>query len=374
MAHPQGYFGETVLEINLNALDHNYHYLRSKILPETKMMAVVKAYGYGSDASEVAKELVSLGIDYFAVAYALEGEALRKHEVMLPILVLHSLPENFEVILNRCLEPSIYSLKILKEFIDFAEAHDQKNYPIHIKFNTGLNRLGFSEKDQEKIIELLNKTNSVKVASVFSHLAASEDLSEREFTLSQISAFKRISTSFSKKLGYQPLQHTLNTSGILNYPEAQFDMVRTGIGLYGFGNDPRFDKYLTPIGTLKTIISQIHKIKKGESLGYNRTFIASQNTVTATLPIGHADGISRIYGNGAGWVTIHGKKAPIIGNVCMDMIMVDVTNIDCQEGDEVIFFGVSPTAESLATSAKTISYELITAISQRVKRVIQRKE
>jgi len=374
MSKSEANIEETVLEIDLNALAHNYHYLRSKIEPTTKMMAVVKAFGYGSDSVEVSKELVTLGIDYFAVAYAHEGEKLRENGIRTPILVLHSLPGNFDIILNKCLEPSIYSLKILKEFIAFAEEHQQKEYPIHIKFNTGLNRLGFSEFDMEEIVAILSKTQSVKVKSVFSHLAASEDLSEKEFTLTQIEKFTFYSNQFIQKLGYQPLQHTLNTSGILNYPDAQFDMVRTGIGLYGFGNDPKFDIHLKPIGELKTIISQIHEVPKGESLGYNRAFTASKDTKTATLPLGHADGISRIYGNGAGWVTIHGKKAQIVGNVCMDMIMVDVTGIDCKEGDEVLFFGENPTADSIATSAKTISYELITAISQRVKRVFKRKQ
>ncbi len=373
MSKSEANINETVLEIDLDALAHNYHFLKSKIKPATRMMAVVKAFGYGSDSIEVSKELVTLGIDYFAVAYANEGEALRNNGVTTPILVLHSLPGNFDVILKRCLEPNIYSLKILKEFIAFAEEHQQKDYPIHIKFNTGLNRLGFSENDIDAIKELLLMTKSVKVKSVFSHLAASEDLSEKEFTLNQIEKFTSYSEKFIQKLGYQPIRHTLNTSGILNYPEAQFDMVRTGIGLYGFGNNPKFDQFLKPIGSLKTVISQIHEVKRGESLGYNRAFTAVKDTKTATLPIGHADGITRIYGNGVGWVTINRKKAPIVGNVCMDMVMVDITGIDCKEGDEVLFFGENSSADSIANAASTISYELITAISQRVKRVIKRK-
>ena len=373
MAATEKYFGETVLEINLNAIGHNYQFIKTKIGTTTKLMAVVKAYGYGSDAVAVAKELVSLGVDYFAVAYAKEGELLRNNDIMSPILVLHTLPANFDVIIDRCLEPNIYSLQILKQFIAFAEKENQKDYPIHIKFNTGLNRLGFSENDVEEIATILSKTKSVKVTSIFSHLAASEDHSEKEFTLKQIKNFKKTSVALIEKIGYSPIRHTLNTSGILNYPEAQFDMVRSGIGLYGFGNDPKWDSLFRPIGSLKTIISQIHEIKKGESLGYNRAFTATQDTKTATLPLGHADGISRIYGNGKGWVTINGKKAPIVGNVCMDMIMVDVSQITCKEGDEVIVFGSAESAHDLATHAGTISYELITAVSQRVKRVISRK-
>jgi alanine racemase len=213
----------------------------------------------------------------------------------------------------------------------------------------------------------------VKVKSAFSHLAASEDLSEDQFTKKQIESFRNISEILSEKIGYTPLLHTLNTSGIINYPQAQLHMVRTGIGLYGFGNDPEENRNLIPVATLKTVISQIHQIQPGESVGYNRAFHASKITKTATLPIGHADGISRAYGGGKGWVTIHGKKAPIVGNVCMDMIMVDISAINCEEGDEVIVFGLNPTADELSASINSIPYELLTAVSQRVKRVVCRK-
>ncbi|SRX52479.1 alanine racemase [Aequorivita sp. CIP111184] len=364
---------ETLLEIDLNALDDNYRYLTSKLKPETKVLAVVKAFAYGSDSVVVAKELVELGVDYFSVAYANEGTTLRNAKIETPILVLHPLPVNFEEIVDRCMEPSIYSRKILEEFIAFAEEKKQTNYPIHLKFNTGLNRLGFVEEDISWIAEILSKSQSIKVKSVFSHLAASEDLNLREFTLGQIETFRKISEKLISKLGYKPLLHCANTSGIINYPEAHFDMVRTGIGLYGFGNDKEENKHLKPIGTLKTIISQIHTVQKGESVGYNRGFIAEKITRSATLSIGHADGIPRSYGKGKGWVTINDEKAPILGNVCMDMIMVDVTNINCEEGDEAIIFGPSTTAEELSAAINSISYELITAISQRVKRVVLRK-
>jgi alanine racemase len=334
---------------------------------------VVKAFGYGSDAIEVARELVALGVDYFAVAYANEGAVLREAGIQTPILVLHPLPTNFEVILIKCLEPGIYSQKILKSFVAFAEKSGQKDYPIHIKFNTGLNRLGFVAEDISFITETLSKTKSVKVKSAFSHLAASEDLSEDAFTKKQIDSFRSISEKLSEKIGYQPLLHIVNTSGLINYPQAQFDMVRTGIGLYGFGNDPEENKQLQPIGTLKTVISQIPEIQPGETVGYNRAFNATKTTKTATLPIGHADGISRYYGGGKGWVNIHGEKAPIVGNVCMDMVMVDVSNIDCEEGDEVIVFGSNPTAEELSLAVNSNPYELLTSVSQRIKRVVCRK-
>ena len=364
---------ETILEIDLNALRQNYHYLTSKIKKETKVLAVVKAFGYGSESVSVAHELVSLGVDYFAVAYSGEGEVLRAQGIEMPIIVLHPLPVNFGAIVNRCLEPSIYSKKMLLEFISFAEEQQQQKYPIHIKFNTGLNRLGFQENDIPFILETLSKTKSIRVKSIFSHLAASEDLSEREFTELQLSRFKSISEELIQHLEDPCMLHTLNTSGVINYPEAQYDMVRIGIGLYGFGNDSEENKNLQPVATLKTVISQIHEVDEGETVGYNRALRATKNMKTATLPIGHADGISRAFGNGTGWVAIKGQKAPIAGNVCMDMIMVDVSEIDCAEGDEVIVFGAYPSAEELAAAINSIPYELLTAISQRVKRVICRK-
>lgn len=363
---------ETILEIDLKALKHNFEYLKSKLKSGTNFLAVVKAFAYGNDAEEIARYLQDLDIDYFAVAYANEGIALRKAGITKPILVLHTLATNFDAILENCLEPNLYNAKILNEFIAFAEGENQKEYPIHIKFNTGLNRLGFWENNVDYVVSKLKKTTAVKVKSLFSHLAASEDLNERDFTITQINSFKTIAENFSKAVGYQPILHMSNTSGVLNYPEAHFDMVRCGIGLYGFGNSEKESKNLKPIASLKTVISQIHKIEKGESVGYNRAFKSEELfTKTATLPLGHADGIGRIYGNGKGFVTINGKQAPIIGNVCMDMIMVNITGIECKEGDEVILFNGSTTsAETLAERAGTISYELITGISQRVKRVI----
>lgn len=359
---------ETVLEINLKALQHNYEYLKSTLQKDTKFLAVVKAFAYGSDANEIANHLQSLGADYFAVAYINEGVALRNAGITKPILVLHPQPINFKILIEHCLEPSLYNAKILKEFISVASNEKQIEYPIHIKFNTGLNRLGFSHNDINFIQNTLEQTKTVKVKSIFSHLAASEDLNEKEFTLNQIENFKTIAEKLTKAIGYNPLLHICNTSGILNYPEAHLNMVRSGIGLYGFGNSEKENKNLKPIASLKTVISQIHTIEKGESVGYNRAYKGGAIQKTATLPIGHADGIGRIYGKGNGFVTINGKQAPIIGNVCMDMIMVNITNIDCQEGDEVIIFDTNTTAETLAETANTISYELITSISQRVKR------
>jgi alanine racemase len=359
---------ETVLEIDFSALTHNYEYLKSKLKPKTKFLAVVKAFAYGSDSIEVAKHLQNLDVDYFAVAYTKEGVALRDAGITTPILVLHPQIINFETIIERCLEPSLYNSKVLNEFIKVAEQHAQKDYPVHLKFNTGLNRLGFSENDVDLIINKLKAAKSIIAKSLFSHLAASEDAEEVEFTKTQILTFKSIAKAFSSKVNYTPWLHLCNTSGVLNYADAHFDMVRCGIGLYGFGNSTQADKNLKPIATLKSIISQIHNIDKNETVGYNRAYKSSGLGKTATIPIGHADGINRIYGNEKGFVIINNQKAAIIGNVCMDMIMVNITNIECKEGDEVILFNSTHKASALAESVGTISYEILTSISQRVKR------
>ena len=360
---------ETLLEIDLKALKYNFEYIKSQIKKDTKVLAVVKAFAYGSDANEIANYLQELNVDYFAVAYVNEGFALRDAGIQTPILVLHPQPVSFKTLIDRCMEPSIYSKKILVEFITAASEANQKNYPVHVKFNTGLNRLGFNKADVDFIVSEAQSTETIKVKSLFSHLAASEDLSEDDFTRGQIDKFKIISEAFIEKIGYRPMLHICNTSGILNYPDAQFDMVRSGIGLYGFGNSQLQNKNFKPVATLKSVVSQIHHINKGETVGYNRAFKSKSVQKTATIPIGHADGIGRIYGNGKGFVTINNQKASIVGNVCMDMIMVNITDIECKEGDEVIIFGKNSSATELAQSVNTISYELLTAISQRVKRI-----
>ncbi len=358
-----------MLEIDLKALEHNYNYLKSKLKRTTRFLAVVKAFGYGSDAQEVSKKLESLGVDYFAVAYGKEGVTLRDAGIKSPILVLHPLPANFDTLIDRCLEPSIYSLHVLKKFQEHVTARGMSDYPIHLKLNTGLNRLGFNEGFLEEVVAKIKESNALKVVSVFSHLAASEDEEESDFTLSQLERYANMASVTDNLLGYRPFRHVLNTSGILNYPQAQYDMVRSGIGIYGYGNDVRWDPELRPIATLKTIISQLHTIQPGETVGYNRAFKSGLARKTATLPLGHADGIGRHYGNGASFVFVHGKPARIIGNVCMDMIMIDVTDISCREGDEVIIFGSGHSAEELAASGGTISYELLTGISPRVRRI-----
>ncbi|SDR90467.1 alanine racemase [Christiangramia echinicola] len=361
---------ETVLEINLGNLAHNYRFLRSKIDKDVKFLSVVKAHAYGSDSVVIARKLEELGTDYFAVAYVEEGIRLRENGITKPILVLHPQFTHFEEIIEHCLEPNLYSEKILCSFISTAEKLKQKNYPVHIKLNTGLNRLGFDQPEIKTVKELIKNTPTVKVASIFSHLAASEDWQERDFTVGQIDLFRKMTWELIEDLEYEPLLHICNTSGVLNYPKAAFSMVRTGIGLYGYGNDRNIDTELKPVGTLKTIISQIRKLNKGATVGYNRVFKVEKPTKVATLPLGHADGINRIYGKQKAGVFVNGNYAPIVGNVCMDIIMIDVTDINCKEGDEVVVFGGPQHPVDFAKAGGTISYELITGVQRRVTRKV----
>lgn len=360
----------TVLELSLEALQHNFNFFKSRLKPQTKILCVVKAFAYGSEAVAIAKHLEKIGASYLAVAYVKEAVSLRNAGITLPILILHPQINQFEFIIKYQVEPNIYNQKTLDAFIDFANLKQLTNYPIHLKFNTGLNRLGFDCGQAETVFSQVSRTLSIKVVSVFSHLAASEDLSEKEFTQNQIQKFKNIIALSEKQLPYKPLFHLLNTSGVINYAEAQFDMVRIGIGLYGFGNDDKITSQLKLVGVLKSKISQIHHLKAGDSVGYNRAYFAKADLKTATIPIGHADGISRQLGTGKGYVYINNQKAFIVGNVCMDMIMVDITAIDCTEGDDVFVFKNQQHIEDLAQKQGSIPYELLTAISQRVDRII----
>ena len=359
----------TFLEINTSAVIHNLLHFKSLIKENTNVLVVIKAFGYGSDAIEIAK-IVENDVAYFAVAYVNEGIALRKAGIKTPILILHPQVSNLKDIVKYELEPNLYNKFILNAFLKQANASKLKNYPIHIKFNTGLNRLGFREHEIEFIASKLQGNKSLSIVSIFSHLAASEDKNEQKYSLAQISEFEIIGREFEDYFGFKPMMHMTNTSGIINYPQAHYDMVRLGIGLYGFANNDKESSKLRNVLSLKSIISQINDVEKGESVGYNRAFKASKHSRTATIPVGHADGISRKLGNGKGYVQIKNKKALIVGNVCMDMIMVNISGIDCKEGDEVIIFDDQKTVEELAKNSDTISYELLTAISQRVGRKI----
>ena len=361
----------SVLEIDLSSMDHNLRFFRSKLQKETKVLAVVKASGYGSDAAVVGRFLESKGVDYFAVAYADEGIILRESGIKTPILVLHPQQQNLELIVNYRLEPNLYSKKIFLSFLELADKLNLEAYPVHLKFNTGLNRLGFKNEDTSFLLDKLKGGRSVLLTSIFSHLVASEDENARSFTLDQIKKFRKIASSFESSLGFRPLLHMSNTSGILNYPEAHFDMVRLGLGLYGFSNDETVDHKLKNVLSLKSVISQIHQVEKGENVGYNMGYIADRPVQTATIPLGHADGFFRSLGQNKVSVRINNRRAPVIGNVCMDMIMVDVTGIPCEEGDQVIIFDSREDILELAAQANTISYEILTSIGHRIKRVFR---
>ena len=364
---------ETVLEINLNAIIHNLNFYKSRLDPETKVMVMVKAFGYGSGSYEIAKALSHQKVDYLGVAFADEGIALRNAGITTPIIVMNPERTTFAAMAAYSLEPEIYSEKELRLFIAMAQQKNLSNYPIHIKLDTGMHRLGFMENQLDELIDILRNNNLVSVKSIFSHLSSSDVPEYRDFTLAQIAKFEAWSQKLMDALEIRPLRHILNTSGIYNYPQAQYDMVRLGIGLYGVGNDAKEDSQLETVGTLKTVILQTKDILPGESIGYGRKFIAKENMRIATLPIGYADGIPRAWGNERGYVTANGKRAVITGTISMDMMMVDVTGIDCKEGDRAVIFGESPTVTEIAQALGTIPYEILTSISQRVKRVFYKE-
>lgn len=363
---------ETILEINLDSISHNLNFFKSKLKPETKIMVMVKAFSYGNGGLEIAKLLEHHNVDYLGVAFADEGISLKNGGIKLPIMVLNPESTSFPSIIQYQLEPEIYSIKGLNAFLKIAREKNLKDFPVHIKLDTGMHRLGFEENTIDELIAALKGNTTVRIQSVLSHLATSDDMNHYEFVLSQIRLFEKLSSKLITELEINPIRHILNTSGISNFPDAQYNMVRLGIGLYGVSNDPAEQKYLENVGTLKSVISQIRTIPAGDSVGYGRRFMAGQQTKIATIPIGYADGISRLWGNEVGYVLIKNKRASIVGSICMDMLMVNVTEIDCKEGDSVVIFGENPTVTEIADALKTIPYEILASISQRVKRVFFR--
>ena len=360
---------DTVLEINLNAILHNINVHKSLLKPETKMCAMVKAYSYGLGGYEIAEFLQHHHIDYLGVAYADEGVDLRKNGITTPILVMNPEQGSYDVIIDYNLEPEIYSLRVLELFANQLQLKGiQQKYPIHIKVETGMHRLGFKEHEIDELVENLKKYN-VKVASIFSHLSSADVPEEDDYTMEQIHTFQRVSSKISEALGYQPIRHILNTAGITYYSDYQFEMVRIGIGMVGISANPEVKKQLQSAVTFKTVISQISEVKQGESIGYNRKYKAEKDTRIATIPVGYADGIPRLIGNKKGFVGIHNQKVSIVGNICMDMLMVDLQNIKAKEGDEVIIFNGNPTLEEFSGYCQTIPYEVLTSISRRVKRI-----
>lgn len=358
---------ETVLEVNLDALVHNLNYFRSYLKPTTQVIAMVKAGGYGNGSLEVARTLQTHACDAVAVAVADEGVELRHGGITMPILVMNPEFGSFSTIVEHKLEPEIYSFKLLEAFIREAEKEGVSHYPIHIKLDTGMHRLGFEEKDLPALIERLKGQESLRIRSVFSHLAGSDDPVFDDYTNRQLDWFERMSSTLMDAFDHHILRHILNSAGIERFPRHQYDMVRLGIGLYGIS--VKQTNPLKHVSTLKTTILQIRTLDAGQSVGYSRKCILDRPSRIATLPIGYADGLDRHLGNGRGEVVINGQRAPIIGNVCMDACMIDVTDIQAEEGDQAIIFGETLPVGEVAANLETISYEVLTSVSNRVKRV-----
>jgi alanine racemase len=358
---------QTLLEVDLDAVIHNLKHFRSFLKQKTKIICMVKAFGYGLGSYELAKTLQERGVDYLAVALADEGAELRREGITMPIMVMNPEKHAFATLFEYRLEPEIYNHNILDAIIRETERRGILHYPIHIKLDTGINRLGFSATDIPSLIKKLENQQGITVKSVFSHLAGSDSSGLDDFTKSQIRRFREESSCLEKELKYPILKHILNSAGIERFPEAQSDMVRLGIGLYGIS--AVYSKTLRPVATLKTHILQIKEVKQTETVGYNRNGRLKQDSRIACLPIGYADGLNRRFGNGHGYVLIDNKKCPFVGNICMDICMVDVTDTNTAEGDEVIIFGEKLTISELAEQLQTIPYEILTSISPRVKRV-----
>ena len=363
---------ETVLEINLNSIVHNLNYYRSKLNANTKIMAMVKAFSYGSGSFEIANILQFHRVDYLCVAYADEGIELRKAGITLPIMVMNPEEQSYDSMIQYNLEPEIYSLRVLGLFeasLKRSENKSTKLIPIHIKLDSGMHRLGFDESDINELIVRIKNNKQILIKSIFSHLAASDEGAHDEFTWHQIKKFNLTYDVIKSHFSYPILKHILNSAGISRFPDAQFDMVRLGIGMYGIGVNQAEQVQLQNVSTLKTNISQIKNIPANDTIGYSRKGVALVDMQIATVPIGYADGLSRKLGNGKGKMIVKGKPAPIIGNVCMDMCMIDITNIHANENDEVIIFGDNYSIREVAKNADTIPYEILTNVSRRVKRI-----
>ncbi|GAB4284617.1 MAG: bifunctional UDP-N-acetylmuramoyl-tripeptide:D-alanyl-D-alanine ligase/alanine racemase [Marinilabiliales bacterium] len=358
---------ETVLEINLNAITHNLNFFRSLLKPSTKLMVMVKAFSYGSGIYEIAKLLEYQRVDYLAVAFPDEGIELRKAGISTPILVLNPEVQSYDLMIDNHLEPEIYSFNVLNQFIESVKRRKIKSYPVHIKLDTGMHRLGFLSSEIKKLTDLLKNNDDIKIKSVFSHLAAADEEIHDSFTKQQIRLFEEMSEKIMSELHYPVLRHILNTSGIERFHDAQFDIVRLGIGLYGISK--KYNDRLLNVSTLKSSISQIKKVAKGETVGYSRMGKADKDITIAVVPIGYADGLNRRLSNGVGKLLVNNSLAPIIGNICMDMCMIDVTGLNVSEGDEVIVFGDNYPITEMADKLDTIPYEIMTSISRRVKRI-----
>ncbi len=366
---------QTVLSINLSSLIHNLNVYRKQLKTGVKSMAMVKAFSYGAGSHEIAHLLQYSGVDYLSVAYIDEGVALRKAGITMPIMVMSPDAVSFDRMIAWKLEPEIFNLRSLELFTNMARNLQAKDYPIHIKLDTGMHRLGFVQEEIAALTEELQRNNYVHVASIFSHLAASEDASYDDFTTQQSELFDKMSSEIMEALPYKPLRHITNSAGIARHKKLHYDMVRLGLGLYGIDGSGALTGKLRQIGTLKTTIAQIKEIPAGETIGYGRRYKTETNIRIATISIGYADGYPRNLGNGKADVLIHGQEAKVIGVVCMDMCMVDISHIpEAKEGDEAIIFGPQLPLTQIAQWAETIPYEIMTGISQRVKRVYVNEE
>lgn len=361
----------TVLEVNLQAMIRNINYFRERMRKDVKLVAMVKASSYGSGDADVARMLQKQGVAYLAVAFADEGVALRENGISMPIVVLNADDASFDVMVANSLEPEIYSERSLAAFVREVECAGGRNYPVHIKFDTGMHRLGFSESEIPHLLECLDRyADTVRVASVFTHLCVADDASQDEFTRTQLARFGRMSSAVAAHLPYPILRHAAASAAILRFPEAQYDMCRLGLGLYGFGyvhNDS-----LEMVSTLRTRIVQIHELDSGESVGYGRAQSLVRRSRIATIPVGYADGLDRHLGCGAWSMLVRGKAAPTVGRICMDSCMIDVTDIEgVGEGDDVVIFSPQRgnTPEDMARILDTICYEVLTSVSKRVKRI-----
>jgi Alr-MurF fusion protein len=366
---------QTVMSIDLSALVHNLNVFRAQLLPHVKTMAMVKAFAYGSGSYEIANLLQYAGVDYLSVAYTDEGIALRKAGIKMPIMVMSPDATSFDRMIAWKLEPELFNFRSLTAFVSIAQTLQVTKYPVHIKLDTGMHRLGFNPDDLEALVARINENPAIQVASIFSHLAASDDEKEDGFTIQQGKLFDSMSSKLLENLPGKPLRHLCNSAGTIRHHQLQYDMVRLGLGLYGVDSSMVLQNKLKQISTLKTSIAQVRHVRASDSIGYGHHTFAANDMRIATICIGYADGYPRTMGNGHAHVLIHGKPAMTIGPVCMDMCMVDITHIpDAKEGDDAIVFGNDLPVTQLAVWAGTIAYEIMTSISQRVKRVYVNEE
>lgn len=359
---------ETVLEVNLNAVVDNLNWYRSFLKPETKLVCMIKADAYGAGAVEIAKTLEEHRVDYLAVAVADEGATLRRNGIKSNIMIMNPEMSSFKTLFDYELEPEIYSFRLLDALIKAAEKEGITGYPVHIKFDTGMHRLGFNPRtDIAQLIEKLRHQNALIPRSVFSHFVGSDNNDFDSFSAEQFKLFDEGSKQLQSAFSHRILRHIDNSAGIEHFPERQLDMCRLGLGLYGI--NPRNNEIINNVSTLKTTILQMRNVPKGETVGYSRRGVIEKDSVIAAIPIGYADGLNRKLGNRNCYCLVNGQKADYVGNICMDVALIDVTGIDCEEGDSVEIFGDNLPVTILSNVLETIPYEVLTTVSNRVKRV-----